>query len=135
MLLFTSAIYLWRDVVPLFLKYHAPADASEGVILWTKLLVLFVGAVAIPLIVPRVYAPYNPSEPMEKPSEQQTASWLSLGLFSWVNTTVYKASRVSHLSLDEFPPLPDTNTTKNLVERTFPVCGGIPTFETILIEL
>ena len=60
--------------------------------------------------------------PQEKPNEQQTASLFSLIFFNWVNGTIGKASRVSHLSLDELPALADTNYTKNLAEKSFPVC-------------
>ncbi len=59
---------------------------------------------------------------MASPSKQQTSSIFSLVLFNWLNETVSKASRAEHLPLDDFPPLADTNTTKNLTERSFKVC-------------
>ncbi len=61
------------------------------------------------------------------PSKQQTSSIFSLVLFNWLNETVSKASRVEHLPLDDFPPLADTNATKNLTERSFKVCLPSPT--------
>ena len=58
---------------------------------------------------------------MAKPNKNQTASVLSLVLFNWLNETVWKASRVSHLPLDELPVLADSYKTKNLVKEAFPV--------------
>ncbi|KAI0767285.1 P-loop containing nucleoside triphosphate hydrolase protein [Fomes fomentarius] len=118
-LLLTSAVYTCRDVLPLFLRNHSPADAADS-LLWMKFFLLLGAAVLLPLLTPRVYKPYDPEKPMEKPNEQQTASLSSLILFNWLNSTVRKASRVSHLSLDQLPALADTNTTKNLAESSFP---------------
>ena len=70
---------------------------------------------------------------MEEPSPLQTASLLSLGLFNWVNSVVAKASRVTHLSLDQLPPLPDTEATKNLVEEAFPVCFKLAVHEDLTL--
>ena len=58
---------------------------------------------------------------MEYPGKEQTSSLFSLVTFSWLNETVSKASRVEHLPLDEFPPLADSNATKNLTDRSFKV--------------
>ena len=58
---------------------------------------------------------------MENPGKEQTSSLFSLVTFSWLNETVSKASRVEHLPLDEFPPLADSNATKNLTDRSFKV--------------
>ncbi len=54
-------VNLYRDVTPLFLRHRSPADASEGIYLWLKLFLLFEAAVGIPLVMPRVYKPINPS--------------------------------------------------------------------------
>ncbi|EJF61844.1 P-loop containing nucleoside triphosphate hydrolase protein [Dichomitus squalens LYAD-421 SS1] len=119
-LLFTLGVYVFRDVVPLFVKYRSPADSPDGIILWVKLLVLFEAAVAIPLVAPRVYEPHDPDEPMEHPNKNQTASVLSSILFNWINETISKASRVSHFPLDDLPVLADTYTTTNLIKESFP---------------
>ncbi|KAI0753285.1 P-loop containing nucleoside triphosphate hydrolase protein [Daedaleopsis nitida] len=118
-LLLSLAVYAYRDIIPLFLRSRQPTDVMEP-LLWLKVSVLVLGAVIIPLTTPRAYVPYRPDEPMERPSEQQIASMLSVVLFSWLDSTISKASRMSHLSLEELPPLADTNATKNLVGRAFP---------------
>ncbi|TFK92734.1 P-loop containing nucleoside triphosphate hydrolase protein [Polyporus arcularius HHB13444] len=112
-------VYAYRDVLPLFLRDRDPADAADGILLCVKMFLLLNAAVVLPLLTPRVYKPYRPNEPMASPSRQQTSSLFSLMLFNWLNETISKASRVEHLPLDDFPPLADTNATKNLTERSF----------------
>ena len=65
---------------------------------------------------------------MANPSKEQTSSLFSLVTFSWLNETVSKASHVEHLPLNEFPPLADSNATKNLTERSFKVFPFVSTF-------
>ena len=60
MLLVALGVCTYRDVLPLFLRDHEPADAADGVFLWVKLALLVGAAVVIPLLNPRVYKPYNP---------------------------------------------------------------------------
>ena len=60
-LLLTLGVYVFRDVAPLFVRNWYPADRAEGVLLWVKLFVLFEAAVAVPLVTPRVYEPYDPA--------------------------------------------------------------------------
>ena len=54
------AVYVYRDIWPLATFTDKPVDLSEGVVLWTKLVVLFTTAVIIPLLVPRQYVPVDP---------------------------------------------------------------------------
>jgi hypothetical protein len=54
------AVYVYRDIWPLATYTENPVDASEGMLLWTKLIALFTTAVVIPLLVPRQYVPVDP---------------------------------------------------------------------------
>ena len=56
-----------------------------------------------------------------KLNEEQTASLFSLVLFSWLDTTVTKASKVAHLPLDELPSLAISDSAKTLVADSFSV--------------
>ena len=59
--LFTAlAVYVYRDIWPLATYTDNPVDGSEGALLWTKVIVLFITAVIIPLVVPRQYVPVDP---------------------------------------------------------------------------
>ncbi|OSX60068.1 hypothetical protein POSPLADRAFT_1048490 [Postia placenta MAD-698-R-SB12] len=68
---------------------------------------------------PLRYAPLDPQEPMP-PHPTQHASILSLILYAWLDRTVLRACSVTHLGLDDLPPLADDDHTKNLVKRAFP---------------
>ncbi|KAG5650159.1 hypothetical protein H0H81_000506 [Sphagnurus paluster] len=94
-----------------------PADSLY--LLWHLIGVLSFTAVILPLITPRRYVPLDPSDPMP-PNPEQTASWLSLILFDFLDAILWKASRVSHLPIAELPPLSDTDHSKNLVRAAFP---------------
>lgn len=60
-LLSAWAVYAYRDVWPLLTYHLKPLDAAEGPILWTKISILTLAAIVIPLIRPRHYVPYNPA--------------------------------------------------------------------------
>ncbi len=59
-LLLTWAVFMYRDIWPLGTYTLQPMDAIEGKILWAKIGLLTVGAVIVPLVIPRQYIPYNP---------------------------------------------------------------------------
>lgn len=52
---------------------------------------------------------------------EQTASVLSLMLYTFLDKTIYKAYNIPHLPLDQLPPLADYDSTKHLVARSFQV--------------
>lgn len=54
------------------------------------------------------------------PSPAQTASPLSLLLFSFLDATVWKAYGVPHLPLAQLPPLADSDHSKHLARVAFP---------------
>lgn len=60
LLLFTFAVFAYRDVWPLATYTHVPMDLSEGALLWVKLGVLTLSAIVVPLCIPRVYVPVDP---------------------------------------------------------------------------
>ncbi|KAF9807084.1 hypothetical protein IEO21_08395 [Rhodonia placenta] len=95
-----------------------PVDDMEGGLLWAKLAVLTVAAVAVPLLVPRKYVPVDPKDPW-KPIPEQTASLLSMMLYYWLEKTVVEAYRMPHLPLEKLPPLADYDSAKYLVKRSF----------------
>ena len=59
LLLFTWAIFMYRDIWPLATYYLQPADMLD-LLLRPKLVVLTVTAVAIALLIPRPYIPVDP---------------------------------------------------------------------------
>lgn len=58
---------------------------------------------------------------MPIPSSEQTASLLSLSLFSYLDYIVVLANRSAHLSYDLLPPLADSDDAEHLKTISFPV--------------
>ncbi|KAI0066574.1 P-loop containing nucleoside triphosphate hydrolase protein [Artomyces pyxidatus] len=119
LLLSSFGVYAYRDLWPLATSVLSPVDQPEGVVLWVKIVLLAFASVVIPLTVPRQYIPYNIKEPALEPNPEQTASILSLALFTYLDPVVSMASTLPHLSIDDLPPLPDYDHVKNLVARSF----------------
>ncbi|KAF8068784.1 P-loop containing nucleoside triphosphate hydrolase protein [Lyophyllum atratum] len=111
-----TAFFIY-DVMPLMTYTKSPADPEYK--LWELVGTLSFTAILLPLVTPRRYKPFNPSDPLP-PNPVQTASPLSLSLFSFLDGTVWKAYQVPHLPLSELPPLADSDHSKNLVRDAFP---------------
>jgi hypothetical protein len=120
-LLITFSVYAYRDIWPLLTFTLSPADGRDGSLLWAKVSLLAVAGVVIPLVTPRRYVPLDPKDPQTVINPEQTASYLSMMIYTFLDPIVFKASRVPHLSHDMLPPLADYDYTKNLVRRSFKV--------------
>lgn len=55
-------------------------------------------------------------------NEEEEASIFSLWFYSWLDSTVVKASRVTHLAVEDLPFLAPTDSAASLVEESFSVC-------------
>ncbi|KAJ7919473.1 P-loop containing nucleoside triphosphate hydrolase protein [Mycena leptocephala] len=113
-------VFFYRDIFP-FATYTWPEqDASEGPLLKAKLVALTLAAVVIPLLTPRTYIPVDPKNPMPLPNPEQTASPLSLLLFSFLDPVILLAYKLPHLPYDLLPPLADSDSSEWLKKRGFP---------------
>ncbi|KAG5725322.1 ATP-binding cassette transporter abc4, partial [Termitomyces sp. T112] len=110
-------VYFIRNVIPLMTYTESPLDPLY--MLWELMGVLSFTGVLLPIITPRSYVPFNRNDPMP-PAPSQTASWLSLTLFGYLDPTVWLAYKVPHLPLTDLPPLADSDHAKNLVRAAFP---------------
>ncbi|KAE9400429.1 P-loop containing nucleoside triphosphate hydrolase protein [Gymnopus androsaceus JB14] len=104
-------------------------EVCEGVIqLWIKVAALAFGAVLFPLLFPRQYVPVDPKNPMSSPNPEQTASLLSLIFFSYLDSLIFKASKLPHLSTEALPPLSDDDHARVLraknIARLDPLSEG-----------
>ncbi|KAI9431384.1 hypothetical protein H4582DRAFT_2085055 [Lactarius indigo] len=115
LLLGTFSVYAYRDIWPLLTFTLSPVDASEGPLLWVRIGLLAFAAIVIPLFIPYQYIP----DPLQVINPEQTASLLSMMLYTFLDPIVFLAYRVPHLSHDMLPPLADYDYTKNLVQRSF----------------
>ncbi|KAJ6612652.1 P-loop containing nucleoside triphosphate hydrolase protein [Mycena sp. CBHHK59/15] len=112
-------VYFYRDIFP-YATYTWPVqDAADDPILHAKLITLGLSGVIIPLLIPRTYVPVDPKNPMPVPNAEQTASLLSLMLFSFLDPVILLAYKLPHLPFDLLPPLADTDHAENLKARGF----------------
>ncbi|GJE87807.1 multidrug resistance-associated ABC transporter [Phanerochaete sordida] len=116
-LLATWAGYVYRDIWPIATYYLAPADEGSA-LLWTNLALLTVGAVVVPLTLPRKYVPYDPQDPAAKPTAEQTCSLLSMMLFAFLDPVVLNGYRTPHLTVEQMPLLSDYEHMKNMSEKS-----------------
>ncbi|KIJ38948.1 hypothetical protein M422DRAFT_175814, partial [Sphaerobolus stellatus SS14] len=116
----TFVVYTYRDIWPLATSTQHPIDASDK-LLWIKLVLLTVIAVVIPLVVPGQYVPVDPKEPMAEPNPEQTASWLSMLSYTFLDPIIFAAAKVAHLTPDKLPPLSDTDWARYLKKTAFPI--------------
>jgi len=59
-LLVALGVQVQRNIWPLMTFTLTPADSYEGNVLWAKIILLFLSAVAVPLVIPRRYIPVDP---------------------------------------------------------------------------
>ena len=71
---------------------------------------------------------------MRVPNPEQTASILSLTLYSFLDPLVFEAYRVPHLSHERLPAIADYDHTEYLREKTFPVRLGASNYSFIVDE-
>lgn len=95
-------LYAYRDIWPL-LTYHLVPTDLDNIVTWSRVALLSVVAVVIPLIRPRTYVPADPEKPT--PADQihpeQTASWLSLLFYEFMTPLVWKAWKSPSLPYDQ----------------------------------
>ncbi|KAH9059057.1 hypothetical protein EDB87DRAFT_1832312 [Lactarius vividus] len=108
LLLSTFSVYAYRNIWPLLTFTLSPVDAWEGPLLWVRIGLLAFAAIVIPLL--DLQQVINP---------EQTASLLSMVLYTYLDPIVFLAYRVPHLSHDMLPPLADYDYTRNLHLDTF----------------
>ncbi|KAL1717785.1 P-loop containing nucleoside triphosphate hydrolase protein, partial [Schizophyllum commune] len=111
------AVYAIRDLAPLASYGGHPLDA-EGPLLWATIGLLLVTGVFIPLVTPGTHIPVKPEEP-SCASPEQRASVLSVLTFTFLNPIISLAQRKTTITLDDLPPISDTDDAGYLKEQTF----------------
>ncbi|KDR83065.1 hypothetical protein GALMADRAFT_238871 [Galerina marginata CBS 339.88] len=120
LLLLTLGVYVYRDIWPLATYSLDPEDKDEGRILWTKIAILAVVAIIIPLFIPNPYVPVDPKNPMSNPTKELIGSWISKLTFTYIDSIILLANKVPHLSFDQLPPLLDVDRADYLTKTAFP---------------
>ncbi|KAJ8082215.1 hypothetical protein PM082_008062 [Marasmius tenuissimus] len=118
-LLAVLGVYTYRDIYPLATFNKTPLDIGEGWLVWCKIALMFISAIAIPLFIPRRYVPYDPKNPSQTPNPEQTASLFSLTLFFFMDPVIFSVRKNEHLPYDQLPSLADYDHAENLRKRAF----------------
>ncbi|KAJ7730238.1 P-loop containing nucleoside triphosphate hydrolase protein, partial [Mycena maculata] len=113
----TLGVYLYRDVLPLGTFSGVPQDPVDGILV-TKIGLLGLTGVLIPLMTPRKYEPVG-SATMKAPNPEQTASIISFASYSFLDPTIFLAKRLGRLPYDSLPPLADYDTAQHLKSKNF----------------
>ncbi|KAL1726028.1 P-loop containing nucleoside triphosphate hydrolase protein [Schizophyllum commune] len=116
-LLIALAVYAIRDLVPLA-SYGGRSQDVEGPLLWATIGLLLVTGVIIPLVTPGAHIPVKPEHPSPASPEQE-ASILSVLTFTFLNPIISLAQRKTTVTLDDLPPISDTDDAGYLKEQTF----------------
>lgn len=111
-------LYAYRDLLPLFTYHLIPTDLDNAVT-WTRIGLLSVVAVLVPLVRPRTYVPADPANPtpVDQIHPEQTASWLSLMFFEFMTGLVWKAWKSPSLPYDELHPMADYDKADHLYKH------------------
>ncbi|KAJ3910566.1 P-loop containing nucleoside triphosphate hydrolase protein [Lentinula edodes] len=128
-LLTSLVVYGLNIMVPIIVSAKNIVEHCEGSTQsWIKFIALLLGAVLLPLLIPRQYVPVDPKNPLSAPNPEQTASLLSLIFFTYLDSLVWKASKEPHLSTDALPPLSDNDQSRILRSKAMsmldPLSGG-----------
>ncbi|KAJ7288436.1 P-loop containing nucleoside triphosphate hydrolase protein [Mycena rebaudengoi] len=118
-LLVSFTVYVYRDLWPLATFNLVPQD--EGRLLWAKIGVLAVASVLLPLATPQAYIPVDVTNPMVKPNAEQTCSLFSGLTYGYLDPLILLAYRNGGLSPVQLPALADSDSTNQLVCKSFPV--------------
>ncbi|KZP18368.1 P-loop containing nucleoside triphosphate hydrolase protein [Athelia psychrophila] len=119
LLLVVFGVYFYRDIRPLATFSLEPVDSREGWLLWSKIIILAVIAVVVPLVKPRQYTPLD-SEELSRSNPEETASILSLVTFTFLDPLILLANRVPHLATEQLPPIASYNRAQSLVKTSYP---------------
>ncbi|KAK8861564.1 hypothetical protein IAR55_002386 [Kwoniella newhampshirensis] len=118
LLLLGFALYAYRDIWPLCTFNLVPADIANA-ITWSRVALLSVVAVVIPLIRPRTYIPVDPANPTpeEDIHPEQTAPLLFYVFFEFMTGLVLRAWKSPALPYEQLHPLADYDRAEYLYKQ------------------
>ncbi|KAF7290261.1 Multidrug resistance-associated ABC transporter protein [Mycena indigotica] len=116
-LLAASALYIYRDVMPLATFTQEPLDRGAKMV--AKIALVFFSGLVVPLFTPRLYTPVDPSNPQKELNPEQTASVFSFALYFFLDTIIFAAYRQKEVPEDQLYALCDTDGAEHLKRRSF----------------
>ncbi|TFK76754.1 P-loop containing nucleoside triphosphate hydrolase protein [Pluteus cervinus] len=121
LLLVAFAIYSYRDIFPLATYTVVPLDSHEGWVLWSKVTILTIVSIIIPLVIPQKYVPVDSKDPMGVPHPEQTASLFSQITYSYLTNFIWTSQKRTKTTPDDLPPQCDYDRASYLKARSFPL--------------
>ncbi|WVQ64901.1 uncharacterized protein L199_003070 [Kwoniella botswanensis] len=111
-------IYVYRDLWPLLTYNLIPSDINNA-ITWSRVAILSVAAVLIPLLRPRTYTPAEPANPTPEDEihPEQTTPWLFYVFYEYMTPLVWKAWKTPALPYDDLHPLADYDRAEFLYSK------------------
>nr|XP_019050369.1 ATP-binding cassette transporter [Kwoniella bestiolae CBS 10118]OCF29299.1 ATP-binding cassette transporter [Kwoniella bestiolae CBS 10118] len=111
-------IYAYRDLWPLLTYNLVPSDINNAVT-WSRVAILSVAAVLIPLLRPRTYTPADPANPTPEDEihPEQTAPWLFYIFYEYMTGLVWRAWKTPALPYDDLHPLADYDRAEFLYNK------------------
>ncbi|EJC98299.1 P-loop containing nucleoside triphosphate hydrolase protein [Fomitiporia mediterranea MF3/22] len=115
LLLFADFIaYFILDAWPYATIEGKPRDSPSQVATWSRLILLTLSGLIVPLAMPR---PFRPSMPGAEPSASETASLFSCYTFSYLDGIILYATRVPDVTVKDMPQIPAQGRIEALAER------------------
>lgn len=109
------AVHGYRDIWPCLTFAMKARDSVEGWALWVRIGLSGLGGIAVPLLEPRIVVTREGAE------EENKVSPVSFITFSFLDSIILAASKVSHLSTEQLPVLPAENHADLLAKRSIPL--------------
>jgi hypothetical protein len=111
-------LYAYRDIYPLTTTYLSPTDINDA-LTWSRIAILGVAAIVIPLIRPRTYVPADPANPTPKDQihPEQTAPWLFYVFFEYMTGLVLTAWKSTSMPYEDLHPLADYDRAEFLYKH------------------
>ncbi|KAI5122638.1 hypothetical protein M0805_008723 [Coniferiporia weirii] len=107
-------VYFVLDAWPYATMTPIPFDPASDPVTWTRLALLTLGGLVIPLVMPR---PFRALTPDAQPCLEDTSSLLSRYTYSFLDDIVFHAFRVPDITVADMPHMPERETIGMLGQK------------------
>ncbi|KAI5122631.1 hypothetical protein M0805_008718 [Coniferiporia weirii] len=110
------AVYFILDGWPYATLTPSPFDPASDPVTWTRLVLLALSGVVVPLIMPR---PFRALTPGAQPSLEDTASLISRYTYSFLDGVVFHTFRNPDITIADMPHMPERVKINELSKKAF----------------
>lgn len=118
LLFLAFCIYAYRDIWPQF-TFHLEMSDLNNAVTWSRIAILGVAGILIPLLRPRTYIPVDPRNPTPENEvhPEQTTPMLFLVFYEFMTGLVYRAWQSPSLPYEQLHPLADYDRAQYLYDK------------------